>query len=65
MTRVRIIGLLAMLIFASLSAYFLIVRPDIWWTIYPITHRPLPYIGGAFFAWLSFIGLVVLIKGEE
>ncbi len=64
MNRVRVGGLVAMLVFGSLSLYFLQVRPDIWWTIYPITHRPLPYVGSAFFGWLGVIGLVCLIKGE-
>lgn len=63
--RTRMAGLAMMVIFVSLGAYFLIVRPDIWWTIYPLTHRPLPYIGGILFCWFGVIGFILLIKGEK
>jgi len=61
--KTRIIGLVTMVVFTSLGTYFLVIRPDIWWTIYPLTHRPLPYIGGIFFCWLGIIGLILLVKG--
>ena len=64
MIKNRVVGSAVTAIFIPLGVYFLIVRPDIWWTIYPITHRPLPYVGGIFFIWLGIIGLILLIRGK-
>ena len=64
MIKTKIVGLIVMIVFTSLGSYFLLVRPDVWWIIYPFTHRPLPYIGAIFLYWVGIIGLYLLVKGK-